>query len=125
MTRSTGIEIDLIEEGQFQQQLLQVGLLVRKHLFAEVVKTIALRLPSNLAEIRSRVLRLPGAGYGSMGHLPDELQRGDPAMRAFTVLSELRGSELEIEDLAEQLLSLIVSKEQIGTINDGERRLGP
>ena len=50
--------------------------------------------------------------------LPDELQRGDPAVRALAVFGQLLGRQLKIKDLAKEFLRLSISEKQVRAVDD-------
>jgi hypothetical protein len=116
--------VDPLQQREARQKALRLLVLVGEHLLGEVVEDVALGLAQDFDEIGGMPFApaRPPAPHGlPLRHLPDELQRGDPAVRALAVLGELLGRQLEIEDLAEQLLRLVVGEEQLLAVDDGQR----
>jgi hypothetical protein len=121
---AAGVRVDPVEERDAEQELLRLLVLVGEDLFGEVVEDVALGLAEDFDKVGRRGLALAHmtALHGlPLRHLPDELQRRDPAVRALAVLGELRGRQLKIEDLAEKLLCLLVREQQLLAIDDRER----
>ena len=61
------------------------------------------------------------AKHLALRDLPDELERGDPAVRALAVLGQLLGRQFEVEDVAEKLLRLVVGEEKLLPVDDREQ----
>jgi hypothetical protein len=107
--------------------LLHVFRLVCEDLLGEVVEDVSLGLPEDFDEVwrMSGGVRVGRAARErlTLRDLPDELQRGNPTMRALAVFGQLLGRQLKVEDLAEQFARLFVCEEQLGAVDDGERGL--
>ena len=58
-----------------------------------------------------------------LSHLPHQLQRGDPSVRALAIFAQLVGRQRQPENLSEQFLRLFIRKEQIVPVDKRERIL--
>ena len=121
--------LDAFQKRDAQEKVAHVLGLVGEDLFGEVVEDVAFGLAEDFDEVGRRggglALRNPARERLPLRHLPDELERGDPAVRPLAVLGQLLGRQFEVEDLAEQFARLFVGEEQFLPVDDGEAGLRP
>jgi hypothetical protein len=121
--------LDALQQRDAEEKTSHVFRLVGEDLFGEVVEDVSLRLPEDFHEVGrcpgGPALRQPARERLPLRHLPHQLQRRNPTVRALAVLGELFGGHLKVEGFAEQLARLLVRKEKLLTVDDGERGLRP
>src|SRR5205823_13109625 len=83
--------LDAVEQRDAEQKALYVFRLVCENFFGEVVEDVAFGLPQDFNQIgRVAFTRAVGECL-ALRDLADELERGDPAVRALSVFAPLRG----------------------------------
>ena len=119
---SNDARLNPIKQRNTQQQLLHVFRLVCENFFGEVIEDVAFGLAQDFDEVWRLALARAFTESLALRDLADELQRGNPPVRALAILGQLRGRQFQVKDFAEKFLRFFIRKKQLVAVNDGRAR---